>query len=96
MFNYVSNRVKTLLYIFGDLVMIAVAIVAVYWSWETVAFSWKFGSETDGLRVSRVWFLAAVPLGFSLVIFRLLQSLFRDLSDLVNGRPVYEGARLFD
>ena len=96
-FNYiVSNRAKTLLYLFGDLVMLAVALIAVYWSWETVLVSWKFGSVSHGLRVSMVWFLMAVPLGFGLMIFRLLQSILRDLSDLKSGKPVFEGERLFD
>ncbi len=95
-FNYISNRSKTLLYIFGDLVMMAVAVLAVYWSWETVAVSWKFGSVSHGLRVSMVWFLMAVPIGFGLMIFRLLQSLKRDVADLIAGRPVFEGAKLFD
>ena len=96
-FNYiVSNRAKTLLYILGDLVMLAVALIAVYWSWETVLVSWKFGSVSHGLRVSMVWFLMAVPLGFGLMIFRLLQSLIRDFADLKSGKPVFEGERLFD
>jgi TRAP-type C4-dicarboxylate transport system permease small subunit len=41
-------------------------------------------------------FLFAVPFGFALVIFRLTQSFLRDLADLRNGRPVYEGDKLFD
>lgn len=95
-FNYISGRAKSVLYIFGDLVMLGVALVAIYWSWETVAVSWKFGSVSHGLRVSMVWFLLAVPIGFGLMIFRLLQSLVRDIADLKTGRPVYEGERLFD
>lgn len=95
-FNYVSARAKAILYIFGDVVMLVVAALAVYWSWETVAVSWKFGSVSHGLRVSMVWFLLAVPIGFGLMIFRLLQSLVRDIADLKTGRPVYEGERLFD
>ncbi len=95
-FNYISNRSKTLLYILGDLVMMGVAVLAVYWSWETLAVSWKFGSVSHGLRVSMVWFLAAVPFGFGLMIFRLLQSLIRDIADLRAGRPVFEGQKLFD
>lgn len=94
--HYLSPRGKALLYIFGDLVMLAVALVAVFWSFETVAVSWKFGSVSHGLRVSMVWFLMAVPFGFSLMIFRLIQSLLRDFKDLVSGRPVYEGDKLFD
>ena len=38
----------------------------------------------------------AVPLGFALIIFRLLQSLLRDFGDLIAGRPVFEGNQLFD
>ncbi len=94
--QYVGRRMKALLYIFGDLVMFAVAIVAFYWSLETVLVSAKFGSVTHGLRISQVWFLSAVPIGFALVMFRLVQSFLRDLSSLRGGQPVYEGDRLFD
>ena len=72
------------------------ALVAIYWSYETAHISWKFGSVTHGLRISQVWFLSAVPIGFALVIFRLTQSFLRDVSDLRHGRPVYEGDKLFD
>ena len=94
--NYVGPRVKALLYIFGDLVMFAVALVALYWSFETVLVSAKYGSVTHGLRISQVWFLSAVPIGFALVCFRLVQSLLRDISDLRHERPVFEGEKLFD
>lgn len=94
--HYVGPRMKALLYIFGDLVMFAVALIALYWSFETVMVSAKFGSVSHGLRVSMVWFLLAVPAGFSLMIWRLIQSFTRDVRDLLNGKPVYEGDRLFD
>ncbi|MEN0000787.1 MAG: TRAP transporter small permease [Pseudomonadota bacterium] len=94
--HYVGPRVKALIYLFGDLVMVAVALVALYYSFETVHVSYKFGSVTDGLRISRVWFLMAVPIGFALVLLRLVQSINRDLADLRAGRPVYEGDKLFD
>jgi TRAP-type C4-dicarboxylate transport system permease small subunit len=95
-FNYVPTRVKALLYILGDVVMFVIAVLALYWSFQTVAVSWKFGSVSHGLRVSMVWFLMAVPIGFALMIFRLVQSFLRDLADFRAGRPVYEGERLFD
>ncbi|MFN3143989.1 MAG: TRAP transporter small permease [Paracoccaceae bacterium] len=94
--HYVGPRVKALLYLFGDLVMVAVALVALYYSFETVHVAAKFGSVTDGLRISRVWFLLAVPVGFALVLLRLVQSILRDVADLRAGRPVYEGDKLFD
>lgn len=94
--QYVGRRTKALLYIFGDLVMFGVAVIAVIYSLEVVHVAWKFGSVTDGLRISRVWFLMAVPLGFSLLLLRLVQSFLRDVADLRAGRPVYEGDKLFD
>ena len=94
--HYLSVRAKAVVYILGDLVMFGVAIIALYWSFETVMVSWEFGSVSHGLRVSMVWFLAAVPIGFALMCFRLIQSLLRDIADLRAGRPVYEGDKLFD
>ena len=94
--HYISPRVQAALYIFGDLVMFVVALIALWWSFETVHVSWKFGSVSHGLRVSMVWFLAAVPIGFSLMVFRLVQSFIRDVHHLRTGKPVFEGDKLFD
>lgn len=94
--HYFGPRMKAAFYIFGDLVMLVVALVALYWSYETVHVSAKFGSVSHGLRISMVWFLMAVPLGFALMIWRLLQSLWRDINDFRTGHPVFEGDKLFD
>ena len=94
--HYLGPRLKALLYIFGDIVMFVVAVIALYWSWEAVHVSAKFGSVSHGLRVSMVWFLMAVPVGFGLMILRLTQSFLRDLRALRDGRPVYEGDKMFD
>jgi TRAP-type C4-dicarboxylate transport system permease small subunit len=94
--HYMSPRLKALIYIFGDVVMFVVALIALYWSWETVHVSAKFGSVSHGLRVSMVWFLMAVPAGFALMSLRLVQSFLRDIKSLRDGTPVYEGDKLFD
>lgn len=94
--HYLGNRGKAAIYILGDLVMAAVAVVAMVYSFETMMVSAEFGSVSHGLRVSMVWFLAAVPVGFGLMLFRLAQSFLRDLRDLRDGTPVYEGDKLFD
>jgi len=94
--QYAGRRTKALLYMFGDVVMMVVALIALYWSLESVQISWTFGSVTHGLRISQVWFLTAVPVGFALMMWRLIQSFLRDLSDFRGGRPVYEGDRLFE
>ncbi|KIC20376.1 TRAP transporter small permease [Leisingera sp. ANG-Vp] len=94
--HYLGPRPKALIYIFGDLVMFIVALVALYWSFETVLVSAKFGSVSHGLRISMVWFLMAVPAGFALMIWRLFQSFLRDYRSLRDGTPVFEGDKLFD
>jgi TRAP-type C4-dicarboxylate transport system permease small subunit len=91
-----SNRWRTIVFIFGDIVTLILAVVSVYWSMEPVINSIHFGSVTHGLRISQAWFLFAVPLGFAMMIFRLFQSMKRDISDLLAGRPVFEGSKLFD
>lgn len=94
--HYLSTRGKALIYLLGDFCMLALALLALYTAIESLQISIKFGSVTHGLRISLAWFLAAVPLGFSLMIYRLGQSIWRDLGDLRRGRPVYEGERMFD
>ena len=93
---YLGRRTKALVYMFGDVVMLGVALIALFYSFETVMVSYKFGSVTHGLRVSMVWFLMAVPTGFALVSLRLIQSFLRDLRDLRAGNDVYEGDTLFE
>ena len=93
---FVSERVRGILMIFGDLVTMILAVVAFWWSLETVITSIKFGSVTHGLRISLAWFLAAVPLGFAMMFFRLIQSIIRDVRDVRSGNPIYRGKKLFD
>ena len=85
---------KKILIILGVLALLAV--VALWVSIEPVLTSIEFGSVTDGLRISKAWFLIAVPLGFTLITVRLLQSMWRDIQDLVAGRKVFAGNSLVD
>ena len=91
-----SNTWKLIVFIFSDIVTLILAVLALYWSMEPVLNSIHFGSVTHGLRISHAWFLFAVPLGFSMMTVRLIQSMKRDISDLRAGRPVFEGNKLFD
>ncbi len=94
--QFLGNRGKAFVYLLGDFIMLFVAVLALFYSFETLSISIKFQSVTHGLGIAQAWFLAAVPFGFCLVSFRLVQSIWRDLKDLRDGRDVYEGARLFD
>lgn len=89
-------RGRAAIYLFGDFATLVLAVIALYWSFQPIITSIHFGSVTHGLRISQAWFFAAVPLGFAMLLFRLVQSMRRDISDLRHGRPAFEGRRLFD
>ena len=94
--NFLPRNGQLLVYILGDLVMLGVSVLAFSYSMETLLTSIRFGAVTHGLGISQAWFIAAVPLGFSLMIFRLWQSLRRDIGALRSDTPIYTGQRLFD
>jgi TRAP-type C4-dicarboxylate transport system permease small subunit len=94
--HYLPPRGGALLYLFGDILTAVLACLAIFWSLDPVLVSIKFGNVTDGLRIVRAWFLIAVPLGFSLIMFRLVQSIVRDIGDIKAGRPVAAGGKLFE
>ncbi|NCW09428.1 MAG: TRAP transporter small permease [Gammaproteobacteria bacterium] len=96
LFNFCPVKVKAALYILGDLVMLSVAVIALIWSMDSVMTAIKFGSVTHGLRVPFALFLFAVPLGFSLMTYRLVQSIKFDLECWKEGREPFEGGQLFD
>ena len=89
-------RGTALLYMFADLLTLILACATLYWTIAPVLTSIQFHSVTEGLRITRAWFLVAVPFGFLLVVVRTLQSMTRDIADLRAGRAPYRGERLFD
>ncbi len=94
--HLVGQRGTAILYIGSDMLTGILALFALYWSMDPVLTSLKFHSVTDGLRVLRVWFLFAVPFGFSIMLLRVFQSLVRDIGNFRAGRPIFTGARLFE
>ena len=92
----VGPRTKSALYIFAELATIVFAIIALYWSMHTIRQLLQFGGTTPVLRVNKVWFEAAVPIGFALIVLRSTQAIVRDWYDLRAGRSVYVGKAMFD
>jgi C4-dicarboxylate transporter, DctQ subunit len=91
-----SARPKAALFMFTELATIAFACIALYWSLHTVRTLLQFDAATPVLRISKVWFEAAVPIGFALVILRSGQGLWRDWADLRAGRAPFAGKAMFE
>ena len=94
--HWLPPRGQAAVYLFGDLAALLLAVVVLVFSMDPVLTSLKYDAVTHGLRISSAIFRAAVPIGFAMLAFRLLQSIVRDARDLVAGRPVYTGGKLFD
>lgn len=93
--QYISERATGILYILGDLVMLAFVIVAIRWTIPQLQTLMEFGAATQALRVNKIYFQIAVPIGMGLLTIRILQALYRDVKDVLADRPVYKGEQLF-
>lgn len=89
-------RGKAMVFIFAEVATIVFACFALYWSLHTIGTLLKFEATTPVLRISKVWFEAAVPLAFCLVLLRSLQAIWRDLADLRAGREPFAGKAMFE
>lgn len=94
--TFLPPRVRTAVFLLGDVLMGVLAAVILYLSIGPFLSSIQYGSVIEGLRVLRAWVLFAVLFGFALVLFRVVQSIVFDISDLRAGRPPRAGRRLFD
>lgn len=92
----VGPRTKAALFILAELATIAFACIALYWSLHTIRQLLQFDGQTPVLRVNKAWFEAAVPVGFLLIVLRVLQSAWRDVQDLRAGREAYAGKAMFE
>ena len=89
-------RLHGYVYIFAEICTLLFAGIALYWSMHTIGQLLRFEGESPVLRINKAWFVAAVPIGFALVILRTVQAIRRDVADLRAGRPVFMGNAMFD
>ena len=95
-FDFLPPRGVALVYLLGDVLTLIFACMALYWSLGVIAAEIKFGAMTHGLRINQAYFSFAVPFGFSLILIRLIQSIWNDTADLKAGRDMRPGSKLFE
>ena len=89
-------RLHGYVYIFAEACTLLFAIIALYWSMQSIQQFIRFEGASPVLRINKAWFVAAVPIGFALVILRVLQSIWRDAGNLRAGRAVFTGKAMFE
>ncbi len=82
--------------LFSELATLVFACFALYWSLHSLGTILRFDAQATAMRVSLAWFEAAVPLGFAMMVVRIIQSAIRDLRNIANGRKPFTGTLLFD
>ncbi|MEX0729767.1 MAG: TRAP transporter small permease [Aquisalimonadaceae bacterium] len=71
------------------------AVVAIYYSYELLGVQANNFSTVPGtVSLSTVWFYLATPIGWTLLVYRVLQNALQDFRDLINGRPLDLGGGL--
>lgn len=92
--EYLSERSRGLLFILSDLallVFIYFTLVGFQPVWNNAV---EFGASVQSMRLSQLYFIAAIPIGFGLMTIRTVQMLTIDLHSVLTDGPVYEGVGL--
>jgi TRAP-type C4-dicarboxylate transport system permease small subunit len=99
-FDFVSRalppRAAVCVYLFAELATLVFAGFALYWSIDSMATMMRFDALSPALRIPQAWFAAAVPLGFAMMVVRVVQSALRDVRNLRAGRAPFAATLLFD
>ena len=91
-----SPKFAGCVYLFSEVATLVFAVFAVYWSLETMGTMLRFDALSPALRINQAWFQAAVPLGFAMMVVRVIQSGIRDVRNIRAGRAPHTGSLLFD
>jgi TRAP-type C4-dicarboxylate transport system permease small subunit len=90
----ISDRIKSITFIISDLVLLGF----IYFVLDSFVPLWQLSSKTgtivQALRISELFFIFAIPLGFALMTVRTLQMLYYDVESLINGKSPYEGTTI--
>lgn len=80
--QYVAMQVDYLLYLIF-------AVVAVYYSYDLLGLQIQNFSTVPGtFTLPSWWFYLATPVGWSLLVLRVIQNAVEDFKDFRNGRPL--------
>jgi TRAP-type C4-dicarboxylate transport system permease small subunit len=89
-------RLHGYVFLLAEIGTLVFAGFAMYWSMQTIGQLLRFDAASPVLRVNKAWFVAALPIGFALIILRTLQAIVRDIADLRAERPVFTGKAMFE
>lgn len=94
--NLGGVRLQRLAWWLSDVSTLVLAVWALWLSLSPVLTSLNYGSVSPGLRLSQAIFMMAIPIGFLLIAWRVIQTMMADVRRMRRGEPPFEGKKLFD
>lgn len=95
-YQYASDRIEGLLYIFSDLTILAFCVIAFNAFIPVLDTTRQYGASLVTIDMNLIFFQAAIPAGLILMALRAVQMLILDTRSVMNGEQVYQGERLFE
>ena len=81
---------------FDALCWFAMGVIVIFYSVEQVTIAYdNFAVVLGTDDVMQWWFYMATPLAWSLLLFRVVQNLFKDIRNYKSGSPLLSQAQLF-
>lgn len=74
-------KARFVLYVYFDLLYLLLAALVIYCSLDVVRLSWENNTLMTGFDVNMAFAQAALPLGWSLLGYRVVQRFFRTLAE---------------
>lgn len=93
--EFIPEKAQQALLLMGDILTLVIAVMVFYTSFDPLINAVKYASVTDGLRISRAWFLFAIPLGFGVLIMRTLEAIYQDVMSLFFNKDLIKSSGLF-
>lgn len=86
--NRLARPMQFMLLMIDYALYVVFASLVVYWSYDLLSLHMMMGSTVPGTtEVPSWWFYSATPVGFSLIILRVLQCAVEDIQALRDGKP---------
>lgn len=96
LYEFVSDRKKTHLYIVSDIAMIIFGLLTIRYMYDVIESSLRFSREINVMNINQAVFQMAIALGMALFVFRTSQRFYGDVRAIRNGEAPYEGGGLFE
>lgn len=91
----VSHRAEDYMYLFSNIIMLIFGAYAIWYTIPIIETSLEFNAQTQALGINRAFAQIAIPIGFSLMMIRIVQRTYYDIRDIRAGEPVFKGENVF-